>query len=40
MIPSFADAAAKGTKVIGLRNVMAQREMTEALMNCGIDLKA
>ena len=34
----FAEAAAKGTKVIGLNNVMAQKEMTEALENCGIDL--
>lgn len=36
----FADAAAKGTKVIGLKNVMAQQEMTEALENCGVDLRS
>ena len=30
---------AKGTVVLGLNNVMAQGEMTEALKNCGIDLK-
>ena len=36
----FDEAAAKGTKVIGLRNIMSQKEMTEALENCGIDLKA
>jgi PTS system ascorbate-specific IIB component len=36
----FADAEAKGTKVIGLENVMSQKEMTEALENCGIDLRA
>ena len=35
----IADAAAKGTVVLGLNNVMAQGEMTEALKNCGIDLK-
>ena len=35
----FDDAAAQGTKVIGLKNVMAQKEMTEALENCGIDLR-
>ena len=39
-VDMFADAAAKGTKVIRLKNVMAQREMTEALENCGIDLRA
>lgn len=36
----FADAAASGTKVIGLKSVMSQKEMTEALENCGIDLRA
>ena len=35
----FADAAAKGTTVIGLNSVMAQHEMTEALENCGVDLR-
>ncbi len=38
-VDMFADAAAKGTKVIGLNSVMAQHEMMEALENCGIDLK-
>ena len=38
-VDMFADAQSKGTKVIGLTNVMAQREMTEALLNCGIDLR-
>ena len=36
----FADAEAKGTKVIGLASVMCQTEMAEALENCGIDLRA
>ena len=35
----FSEAAAQGTKVIGLKNVMAQKEMTKALENCGIDLR-
>lgn len=39
-VDMFADAASKGTKVIGLRNVMAQREMADALENCGIDLRS
>ena len=38
-VDMFEDAAAKGTVVLGLNNVMAQGEMTEALKNCGIDLK-
>ena len=38
-VDMFDDAAAQGTKVIGLKNVMAQKEMTEALENCGIDLR-
>ena len=38
-VDMFEDAAAKGTVVLGLNNVMAQGEMTEALENCGIDLK-
>lgn len=37
-VDMFDEAAAKGTKVIGLKNVMSQREMTEALRNCGINL--
>ena len=36
----FDEAAAKGTKVIGLKNIMSQMEMTEALENCGLDLRA
>lgn len=35
----FEDAATQGTKVIGLKNVMSQKEMTAALENCGIDLR-
>ena len=38
-VDMFDEAAAQGTKVIGLKNVMAQKEMTEALENCGIDLR-
>ena len=38
-VDMFEDAAAKGTVVLGLNNVMAQGEMTEALENCGIDLR-
>ena len=39
VVDLFADAADRGTKVIGLKNVMSQKEMTEALENCGIDLR-
>ena len=35
----FADAAAKGTKVIGLDSVMRESEMAAKLMECGVDLK-
>ncbi|MEE3487202.1 MAG: PTS sugar transporter subunit IIB [Bulleidia sp.] len=35
----FAAAAAKGTTVIGLRNVMSQKEITEKMNACGRDLK-
>ena len=38
-VDMFEDAAAKGTVVLGLNNVMAEREMTEALENCGVALK-
>lgn len=38
-VDMFDDAAAQGTNVIGLKNVMSQKEMTEALENCGIDLR-
>ena len=38
-VDMFEDAAAKGTVILGLNNVMAQVEMTEALENCGIDLR-
>ena len=38
-VDMFEDAAAKGTVILGLNNVMAQGEMTEALENCGIDLR-
>jgi hypothetical protein len=36
----FSAAADNGAKVIGLRNVMSQNEMTEKLENCGIDLRS
>lgn len=32
----FKDAEAKGTKVIGLRNIMSQQEMEEKLIEYGI----
>ncbi|MGN1381758.1 MAG: PTS sugar transporter subunit IIB [Eubacterium sp.] len=35
----FDAAAKKGVKIIGMRNVMSVKEMTEKLENCGIDLK-
>jgi PTS system ascorbate-specific IIB component len=35
----FSEAQEKGVKVIGLRNVMSQVEMTEKLENCGVDLR-
>lgn len=35
----FDAAAAKGVKVIGMRNVMSQKEMTDKLAKCGVDLK-
>ena len=38
-VDMFEEAAAHGTKVIGLKNIMAQKEMTVALENCGIDLR-
>lgn len=38
-VDMFGDAADNGTVVLGLNNVMAQREMTDALENCGIDLR-
>jgi len=34
----FAEAEKKGVKIIGLRNVMSQKEITEKLENCGVDL--
>ena len=36
-VDMFEEAAAHGTKVIGLKNIMAQKEMTVALENCGVD---
>ena len=39
-VSMFSAAADNGTKVIGLRNVMSQNEMTEKLENCGIDLRS
>ena len=38
-IDEFADAANGGSKVIGLHNVMSERELTEKLEGCGLDLK-
>lgn len=35
----FSDCEAKGTKVVGLTNVMSQKEMIEKLEGCGLDLK-
>ncbi len=39
-VPMFKDAAEKGTKIIGLKNVMSEKEMAEKLANCGVDLRA
>lgn len=38
-VDKFSAAAEKGTLVIGLDSVMCQREMTEKLLNCGIELR-
>lgn len=38
-VDMFKDAKAKGVTVIGLRNVMSQKEMEERLLESGIDLK-
>lgn len=38
-VDMFRDAAEAGTKIIGLRNVMSEKEMTEKLENCGVNLK-
>jgi PTS system ascorbate-specific IIB component len=35
----FEMAEKKGVKVIGMRNVMSAKEMTEKLETCGVDLK-
>lgn len=35
----FKDAEAKGVKVIGLKNVMSQKEMEEKLIATGFNLK-
>jgi PTS system ascorbate-specific IIB component len=35
----FKDAEAKGTKVIGLKNVMSQKEMVEKINASGVNLK-
>ena len=35
----FEEAAKKGVTIIGLRNVMSAKEMTEKLENCGVELK-
>ncbi len=33
---NFADAEKKGTKVFGLRNIMSEKEMEEALKDAGL----
>lgn len=38
-VPMFDAARAKGVKVIGLRNVMSESEMTQRLERCGLDLR-
>lgn len=38
-VDRFSAAAEKGTLVIGLDSVMRQKEMTEKLLNCGIELR-
>jgi len=38
-ISMFASAEAKGVKVIGLKNVMSQAEITEKISACGLNLK-
>lgn len=38
-VDMFKDAKAKGVTVIGLRNVMSQKEMEERLLESGIDIK-
>lgn len=38
-VDMFKDAKAKGVTVIGLRNVMSQKEMEERLLESGINLK-
>lgn len=35
----FEAAAQKGVTIIGMRNVMSAKEMTEKLEACGVDLK-
>lgn len=35
----FKDAEAKGVKVVGLKNVMSQKEMEEKLLETGLNLK-
>jgi Phosphotransferase system, galactitol-specific IIB component len=35
-VSMFKDAEAKGTKIIGLRNVMSQKEMEDKLKEAGI----
>jgi len=35
----FKDAESKGVKVIGLRNVMSQKEITEKISACGLNLE-
>lgn len=38
-VPMFEKAAAQGVRVIGLRNVMSETEMTKRLESCGLDLR-
>lgn len=36
-VPMFADAEKKGTKIVGLKNVMSMQEIEEGLLNVGIN---
>lgn len=36
-VPMFAEAEKKGTKIVGLKNVMSIQEIEEGLVNAGIN---
>lgn len=38
-VSMFKDAEAKGVKIIGLKNVMSQKEMVEKINAAGLELK-